>query len=240
MPTTSDLLYVALFAVAGPLIDYAVVWPAHRRVHGADPARARRWLWGWTIGSLWLFVAIGVALWIASGRSFAMLGLTLPSGWRLWAAVVFLLLVVAYQAWAIGTVARNAEHRAALRVQMASLDTMVPHRRAELRWFGGVSVTAGFCEEFLYRGYFVWAFAPWLGWWGAAALSIPFFALAHFYQGWSGVLRTAAVGALFTGVVALFDSLWPAVVLHASIDFGSGAIAWLVLRELPSRAREGG
>ena len=45
--------------------------------------------------------------------------------------------------------------------------------------FGGVSLTAGFCEEFLYRGYFIWVLAPWLGWWGAAAVSLLFFAVSH-------------------------------------------------------------
>ena len=44
MTTLPDLLYVALFAVALPLRDYLVFWPAfHRRSQG-DPARARRWL----------------------------------------------------------------------------------------------------------------------------------------------------------------------------------------------------
>jgi membrane protease YdiL (CAAX protease family) len=107
----------------------------------------------------------------------------------------------------------------------------MPHTRQELYWFSGVSLTAGFCEEFLYRGYFIWVFAPWLGWWGAAALSLPFFAIAHLYQGWNGVLRTAAAGAIFTLLVAAFQSLWPAIALHALVDLGSGTMAWLALRD---------
>ncbi len=102
-------------------------------------------------------------------------------------------------------------------------------------WFGGVSLTAGFCEEFLYRGYFVWVISPWLGWWGAAALSVPFFAIGHAYQGWNGVLRTGMVGAFFMLVVAIFGSLWPAIALHALIDLGQGMMAWLVLREGSAR-----
>ena len=107
----------------------------------------------------------------------------------------------------------------------------MPQTRAELYWFGGVSLTAGFCEEFLFRGSFIWVFAPWLGWWGAAALSLVFFAAGHAYQGWNGVLRTGIVGAIFTLVVAIFDSLWPAIALHALMDLGRGMIAWLALRE---------
>jgi membrane protease YdiL (CAAX protease family) len=94
-----------------------------------------------------------------------------------------------------------------------------------------VSLTAGFCEEFLFRGYFIWVFAPWLGWWGAAALSVLIFAILHAYQGWNGVLRTGIVGAVFTLVVAIFNSLWPAIALHALMDLGAGMMAWLALRE---------
>ena len=118
-----------------------------------------------------------------------------------------------------------------MRQQIGPVTAVIPHTRTELYWFGGVSLTAGFCEEFLCRGYFIWVFAPWLGWWGAAALALLFFAVAHLYQGWNGVLRTGIVGALFTLVVGICDSLWPAIALHALNDLGSGVMTWLALRE---------
>jgi membrane protease YdiL (CAAX protease family) len=94
-----------------------------------------------------------------------------------------------------------------------------------------VALTAGFCEEFLFRGYFIWVFAPWIGWWGAAAVSVLVFAVLHAYQGWSGVLRVGILGVFYTLVVAIFNSLWPAIVLHALVDLHGGTIAWLALRE---------
>jgi hypothetical protein len=227
----SDLLYVALFAIAAPVIDYSLFWPAHRRLVQADPAWARRWLWASTIGSQWTLVAFGVALWTASHRSLTTFGLTVPTGWRLWGAIALFLLLAAYQGWAIATLIRSSEQREGLRQQFSALAAVLPHTRTELRWFAGVSLSAGFCEEFLYRGYFIWVFAPWFGWWGAAALSLLLFALAHAYQGWTGVLRTGAAGALFTLIVAIFESLWPAIALHALVDLSSGVMAWLVLRE---------
>ena len=57
------------------------------------------------------------------------------------------------------------------------------------------------------------------------------FATAHIYQGWNGVLRVGIVAAGFTLVVAIFDSLWPAIALHALIDLANGMMAWLALRE---------
>jgi uncharacterized protein len=233
-----DLLFVATFAVAGPMVDHFVFWPAVRRRSQIDPARARRWLWIYTSVHGWSLVAVGSALWIASSRS-APFGFAIPHGWRLWTCIGVVLVFAAYQALAIATVARSPEARASVRQQAEGLAALLPHTRTEMVRFGGVALTAGFCEEFLYRGFLVGVFAPWIGWWGAAALSLPFFAIAHVavYQGWHGALRTGLAGVFYTVVFALFDSLWPAIALHVLVDLGAGVMAWLSLRE---EARSGG
>lgn len=230
--TLLELLYVAWFAVAGPVIDYLVFWPAFRRRSEADPARARTWLWTRVTVQSWLVVAVGAVLWAASDRS-ASFGFAAPSGWRLWVFLAVFVLLAAYHAMALITLGRSAEARANVRQQIGTLATVMPHTRADLPRFAGVALTAGFCEEVLYRGYFVWVFSPWLGWWGAAALSLPCFAIAHLavYQGFRGVLRTGMVGALYTIVVGISGSLWPAIALHALLDLGAGMMAWMVLRE---------
>ena len=151
MTILSDMLYVASFAVAGPVIDYFVLWPAFRRRSQVDPARARTWLWAWTIGSAWVLVGAGAAVWLASDRSWLSFGFFVPDGWRLWVSAALLLLLAAYQAYAVGTLARNSDARASVRQQMgklASVDVVTPHTRTELYWWGGVSLTAGFSEEF--------------------------------------------------------------------------------------------
>lgn len=232
MVTLPDVLYVALFAVALPLWDYFVSWRVFDRRLEADPVRARKRLWVEAIGYSWALVAIGSALWIANDRPWVLLGFSLPDGWRLWVAVGLVLLLVAYYVQAAAAVARDAGSRASVQQQFSGkLADVMPRTRSELYWFGGVALTAGFCEEFLFRGYFIWTLAPWLGWWGAAALSVLAFACGHAYQGWSGVLRTGVVGMFFTLVVAIFESLWPAIALHALVDLGGGLIAWLALRE---------
>jgi hypothetical protein len=70
MTTPSDLLYVALFAVAFPVWDYLVSWPAFQRRSQADPARARMRLWRLTIGLAWPFVTVGAARPYAAGRGY--------------------------------------------------------------------------------------------------------------------------------------------------------------------------
>jgi membrane protease YdiL (CAAX protease family) len=97
------------------------------------------------------------------------------------------------------------------------------------------SLSAGFCEECIYRGYLIWAFQSLVGLGGAAALSLLAFAVAHSYQGIKGVLGVAVLGGFFTLVVLISGSLWPAIVLHAVVDICHGLIAWLALRELPGQ-----
>ena len=183
MTTVSDLLFVGLFAGVTPLLDYAVFWPARRRLSQADPAWARRWLCVSSIGNQWTLGAFAALLWMAGERPWTPLGFAMHGGWRAGTALGVIVLLTAYFTLAVWSLVRSAEARASLRQQMGRLGVLMPHTRADLYWFGGVSFTAGFVEEFLYRGYFIWVFAPWLGWWGAAALSLLCFAISHRYQG---------------------------------------------------------
>lgn len=232
--TTLDLLYVALVAVVMPLWDYLVWWPSFERQRAVDPIGARKRLWIDAIAYPWVLVFLGAILWTVNDRSWIALGLGLPTGWRLGIALGLVLLLLLYYLQASLAVARDAAARATVRAQLSGeLANVLPRTRSELTWFGGVSMTAGFCEEWLYRGYLIWAGAPWIGWWGAAGVSLLIFAAGHAYQGWSGMIRTGVVGALFTSTVAIFESLWPAIALHAVVDAGSGVMAWLALRDDP-------
>ena len=117
MVTLLDLLYVALFAVALPLWDYLVSWPAFDRQLQADPARARTRLWIGAIGYPWALVAVGAALWVANDRSWTSLGFSVPDGWRLWVSIGLVLLIVVYNVYSAAAVARDPKARASVRQQ---------------------------------------------------------------------------------------------------------------------------
>jgi membrane protease YdiL (CAAX protease family) len=228
--TGCDWAYVALI-VATLLVDHFAVWAAFRRDSQIDPPRARVRLWSRWMIMLWTLAVVGIALWTSAGRAWPMLGLTVPTTWRFGAGITLAVAFAALQAASATRIARTPALRTRLRTQFGTLAVVLPHTRPELGRFIAVSLTAGFCEEFVFRGYLIWAFQPWLGWWGAAGLSLLAFVAAHAYQGVAGLLRVGLVGAVLTLVVAIFGSLWPAIALHALLDIGSGVAAWLVLRE---------
>lgn len=232
--TISDWCYIAWIA-AGLVIDH-FSWPAFLRRSQRDQASARVWLWSVWMILQWAMVAVGITLWLSHERTWLALGMTLPRGWRLWASVILVGGYALQQVRTAARVARISGPKPRMRAQLGKLSIALPHTSDELRWFVALSLTAGFCEEFLFRGYLIWAFQPWLGWWGAAALSLLVFVTAHAYQGTAGVVRTGLIGGVFTLLVALSGSLVPAIVLHTLVDIMIGVIAWLVLRDAPAQA----
>lgn len=228
-----DVLYAALL-VAGFTLDHFVLWRGFLKRTAGDAARARRWIWsGWLI-LLWTLVAAGAALWSGRERSWASLGLTMPGGWRMLVMLGLALVLVAAFTRAATQMART---RRTKRVRMPEpAARLLPHTGRELGWFVALSLTAGFCEEFIFRGYVFWFLRPSLGLWGAAVVSVVAFAAAHAYQGAKGMVASGVIGSLLTVVVVAAGSLLPAMALHALVDIGQGLVAWLALREIPEHA----
>ena len=52
------------------------------------------------------------------------------------------------------------------------------------------------------------------------------------HQAAKGVLAIGVVGSLFTLVVLILGSLWPAMALHALVDISQGVLGWLAFRKV--------
>jgi membrane protease YdiL (CAAX protease family) len=116
------------------------------------------------------------------------------------------------------------------RRMIAYAEPILPHDCNESRLFKIVSVTAGVCEETLFRGFLLWYFGVWTGTAIAMILSSTVFGLGHSYQGMKQVPRTAAAGLVFACIAVASRSLWPAVLVHAALDWNSGEIGYQLLR----------
>jgi membrane protease YdiL (CAAX protease family) len=81
------------------------------------------------------------------------------------------------------------------------------------------SLSAGFCEEFLFRGFLFWLLAA-AGWRKGTQLVVSSiaFGLAHCFWGPYGMLWTTALGLTFGLAVLWRKSVWPAVVAHTLLD----------------------
>jgi len=228
------VLVIFLAAIAA---DHFVYWRSFSRRVARDAAAARHTLWlQWAL-TLWTCSALVLWVWIAGGEPLSSVGLALPSGWRLWAPLALGAAFVLLQASTAMRLARLPAPSSKLRDQLGSTGHVMPHVASELPAFAGMAVTAGVCEELLFRGFLIWLLQPICGVWIAALLALALFAVAHAYQGREGVIRSATIGLVFTGIVLATRSLWPAIVLHALVDLMGGLVGWIILREPPAPAR---
>jgi membrane protease YdiL (CAAX protease family) len=111
--------------------------------------------------------------------------------------------------------------RRALAVQLRPVAALLPRTSAERRTFALLALTAGVCEEVLYRGFGLaalrWA-APGLTKPALIAVTAVAFGMAHLYQGRTGVAMTGLAGAYFAWIAISTGSLVPVMVLHAVLD----------------------
>ena len=111
--------------------------------------------------------------------------------------------------------------RKALAAQLKPVAALLPRTAAERRVFALLALTAGICEEVLYRGFGLaalrWA-APGLGHPALIAVTAVAFGMAHLYQGVRGVALTGLAGAYFAWIAISTGSLVPVMVLHAVLD----------------------
>ena len=100
---------------------------------------------------------------------------------------------------------------------------ILPHSTVELLPYFALAITAGVCEEFLYRGFSMAVLAHMgLQAWAVVLVSSLMFGLAHLYQGRGGLLATLIIGAVLGMARIAYDSLVPVVFWHSAMDMVAG------------------
>jgi hypothetical protein len=105
------------------------------------------------------------------------------------------------------------------------IKNLLPHTSMENAAFLGLTVTAAFCEELIYRGYLQRQFAAWTGSLSiGVALQGIVFGASHAYQGLGMVLVISVYGCLF-GLLAIWrKSLRPGMIAHLLQDGVGGLL----------------
>jgi uncharacterized protein len=210
-----------------------VIWPAwdywRLRLLKARPDASSRLRYYRQL-TVCLWSAALAACWAQGFSNLATLaGLGIQAGWLeqhrwvFYALVVIVGLVVAGQlVLPLVQVSVRYQNREFLEPkQFESLRFFLPNGRLQRRWWAGLSVTAGFTEELLFRGFLlrylhtsplhlplVWA----------AVISALVFGAHHLYQGTGGFVSTTVLGLVLTAMLLLTGVLWAGVLYHAAVD----------------------
>jgi membrane protease YdiL (CAAX protease family) len=186
-----------------------------------EPAERLSLYWS-TIAFQW--IAAAVTAWRAWAHGFTaqQLGLVVPGRLRLFAITVCGAALVVTLQWL--NLRRMGRSASPLRGPLQALaERILPQSTTELIPFLALAVTAGLCEEFLYRGFAIAVISRT----GLPAtvvilLSSVLFGLAHLYQGRAGFVSTMVLGLLFGISRAALGSLLPVVVWHVGVDVVAG------------------
>jgi membrane protease YdiL (CAAX protease family) len=230
-PAALSAVVVAGYLVAGePLVGHVL----HRRFEGRlrRDDGARRSFYRRLLVLEWGLALLAAVVWLsAPGVSAAEVGLRWPQSWpgplpAAAAVLVVAIVVVSTRALRSGALVSAAEVRRPgggrhAEPQVHATLALLPRTRAERRLFTVVGVTAGVCEEWLYRGFFlavVAAVAGGLPTPALVAVAALAFGVAHAYQGVAGVLTTGVLGGVLAALYLDTGSLLLPVVLHVLID----------------------
>ena len=95
-----------------------------------------------------------------------------------------------------------------------------------------LSLTAGICEELLYRGWILnLAIAATGSRTGGLLLASALFGLAHAYQGLKGIAQTGLAGFGLSALYLGTGSLIPGQLVHAAVDLSGGLLASRLVEE---------
>lgn len=105
---------------------------------------------------------------------------------------------------------------------------LLPRNLAEIALFVPLAVSAGFCEEYIFRGYLMRQFSSLTGSvWAGLVIQAAIFGLAHGYQGLRLMSVIFCYGLIFGTAAILRRSLRPGMFAHGFLDFFSGFMGFI-------------
>jgi membrane protease YdiL (CAAX protease family) len=234
MPSSLDFAFAAFLAVVIIPVEVLYFTPRFKAQLAAGVPDTRVRAYRRSLIGQWAFAVVAVLLWARAGRAWTGLGLVPPLDWRLALSVIVVAAIVVMTVRQHRAISRlTSERRERLRHRLETVADVLPHNELEYRWFVALSVTAGVCEELLFRGYLPRLLGAYVGLPAALLVVAIGFGLAHAYQGTRGMLKTGVAGLVLGGIVLATGWLGPAMICHALVDFGAGLLGFTVLKGEP-------
>ena len=196
---------------------------------GAADARARQYRK--TTVRQWALTIAALAVWFGAGRSAEALGLGAPAGPRFWIGLAIATALAVLWRRMFLAAKHDEAGRERLMSQLNAVRPLLPSSVGELRYFTVLSITAGVCEEILFRGYLIWYLTVYVGLPTASVLSGVAFGLGHLYQGRRQAVKIIFVGLVFVLFYIGTGTLWIPMALHALLDAAQGRLAYGLLKD---------
>lgn len=208
----SAWIAASFIVIVFPILDWAFYFRAQSKFT----------IYIWNIVAEWSMVFAAAWIMFRKGLSLGDIGQQPRNSFRMLLTLGVLVVVVAALAWLSRKRSKNPS-APELRKAAGNLVKIVPVTDAEQKVYVVVALTAGLCEEFIYRGWLLHLFATALSsLWIGLILSSLAFGFAHLYQGRNVMISSTALGIVFGLLFIASGSLLPAQALHTAIDLTNG------------------
>jgi len=142
--------------------------------------------------------------------------------------IVLLVLILAFSIVQFKLSVVNQDNFSVVRGKMKHIYHYLPKNRNELNWFMILSISAGICEEIIFRLFLYEFLNEHIGLWGAFILANVAFALTHIGSGKQNLISSFVLGLVFSAIYYFTENIWLAVLLHIAIDVNSGILGYRV------------
>lgn len=182
-----------------------------------------------TMAHLWIPTCVLLTLVYTQVLDLKYIGINWQWNWQTQISLAGLVIVASYFYLIIKQLKNSHSLKTEVLTKTDDLAWILPTSKREHRYFvWGVSVSAGICEELLFRGYLIQFIDGYLPIYMAVLLSSVMFGLFHLYQGWAGVIKTSALGGIFALIYLATDSIIIPIFFHIMVDIYSGTMFYTV------------
>ena len=150
--------------------------------------------------SLWLPTSLLVYLFYTQQLSVTKFDYLIENNWQNITLISLIAIAIIYVIALIKSLQTNEKLKKEIASKFKSYIGMMPVTKSQILIFTLiVSVSAGICEELIFRAYFYTLIDSSLGMLAAIVLSSIVFGFWHIYLGWQDVIRTSIMGVLLCG-----------------------------------------
>lgn len=183
---------------------------------------------------IWIPTLLLIHLFSKGELSVVNFGFVIENNWKNILFFSLLFIAIIYLFFLIRSIQSSEDLRAEITSKFESYKDILPVTKNEMLIFTLIlSVSAGICEELLFRAYLFTLIDSHIGMVAAILLSSAFFGLWHIYLGWQEVIRTSIMGAVFCGVFIFTGNIILPILLHIFVDVYSGLMCYYAMRKPP-------
>ena len=182
---------------------------------------------------LWAMAVIVLLVWWFSDRVVMDLGLNWPPPSLDQISVILVVIFIVLYLLDVGSELATDALREKTFQRWTEDMPFLPAKDVEWLHFNFLSLSAGICEEIVFRGFFItylYSLLQFLPAQTAQILAVLFpaiiFGFVHYYQGWKAMLKISLMAVLFGYIFVLTGSLWLLILLHFLVDLLGGTFSW--------------